>query len=237
MRAVVAGVFGELPAAVITRILESFWLPEALEILDPQALKALAPALGLDGPPGYGLAVSLAGSRETVERQVRDLAACFADAGALRTATAQAEASVTAWQAVRDVFDRLGGPRGEQLVCKIAVPISKTAALLASAEALARRLSLPGAAVAHAGSGVVRAAYTLGSGASLPEVVRDGLDALRREAEAAEGSLVVESAPLSIKRHFDAWGKPGEAFAVMRRLKSEFDPRGLMNPGRFLGGI
>jgi glycolate oxidase FAD binding subunit len=237
MRAVVAGVFGELPAAVITRILESFWLPEALELLDREALKALAPALGLDGTPGYGLAVSLAGSCETVERQVRDFAACFADAGALRTATAQAEASVAAWQAVRDVFDRLGGPRGEPLVCKIAVPISKTAALLASAEALARRLSLPGAVVAHAGSGVVRAAYTLGSGAPLPEVVRDGLDALRREAEAAEGSLVVETAPLAIKRHFDAWGKPGEAFVVMRRLKAEFDPRGLMNPGRFLGGI
>jgi glycolate oxidase FAD binding subunit len=237
MRAMVAGVFGELPAAVITRTLESFWLPEALELLDPQALKALAPALGLDGTPGYGLAVSLAGSRETVERQVRDFAACFTDAGALRMATAQAEASVAAWQAVRDVFDRLGGPRGGQLVCKIAVPISKTAALLASAEALARRLSLPGAAVAHAGSGVVRAAYTLGSGAPLPDVVRDGLDALRREAEAAEGSLIVETAPLAIKRHFDAWGKPGEAFVVMQRLKAQFDPRGLMNPGRFLGGI
>jgi glycolate oxidase FAD binding subunit len=237
MRAVVAGVFAELPAAVIARTLESFWLPEALELLDREALKALAPALGLDGRPGYGLSVSLAGSRETVERQVQDFTACFAEAGALRTATAQGEASVAAWQAVRDVFDRLGRPSGDQLVCKIAVPIGKTAAFLASAEGLARRLSLPGAAVAHAGSGVVRAAYALASGALQPEVVRDGLDALRREAEGAEGSLVVETAPLAIKRHFDAWGKPGEAFAVMRRLKTEFDPRGLMNPGRFLGGI
>jgi glycolate oxidase FAD binding subunit len=237
MRAMVAGLFAELPAAVITRTLESFWLPEALELLDREALEALAPALGLEGRPGYALAVSLAGSRETVERQVRDFTACFTEAGALRTAAAQGEASVAAWQAVRDVFDRLGRPPGEQLVCKIAVPIGKTAAFLASAEALARRLSLPGAAVAHTGSGVIRAAYALGSGAPRPEVVRDGLDTLRRDAEAAEGSLVVEAAPLAIKRHLDAWGKPGEAYAVMRRLKAQFDPQGLMNPGRFLGGI
>ncbi len=237
MRAMVAGVFADLPAALITRTLESFWLPAALELRDREALKALAPALGLDGHPGYGLAVSLAGSRETVERQVRDFTACFTEAGALRTAAAQGEASVAAWQAVRDVFDRLGRSPGDQVVCKIAVPIGKTVAILASAEGLARRLSLPGAAVAHAGSGVVRAAYALGPAPVQPEVVRDGLDALRRAAEAAEGSLIVETAPLAIKRHFDAWGKPGEAFAVMRRLKTEFDPRGLMNPGRFLGGI
>jgi glycolate oxidase FAD binding subunit len=68
-------------------------------------------------------------------------------------------------------------------------------------------------------------------------LVRDGIEALRREAEAAEGSLVVESAPAALKRHLDAWGKPGEAFSVMRRLKAEFDPRSFMNPGRFLGGI
>jgi len=35
----------------------------------------------------------------------------------------------------------------------------------------------------------------------------------------------------------DVWGKAGEAFEVMRRLKADFDPRGLSNPGRFLGGI
>ena len=119
---------------------------------------------------------------------------------------------------------------------KIAVPISQTAAFLASAESLGRR---------HSGAG--RSPPTPGAGSfgwpttSRPrrraKLVRDGIEALRRESEAAEGSLVVEAAPVAVKRHLDAWGKPGEAFAVMRRLKAEFDPRGFMNPGRFLGGI
>jgi len=30
---------------------------------------------------------------------------------------------------------------------------------------------------------------------------------------------------------------PETAFAVMKRLKAEFDPRGTLNPGRFVGGL
>jgi glycolate oxidase FAD binding subunit len=67
--------------------------------------------------------------------------------------------------------------------------------------------------------------------------VRDALEGLRREAEAAGGSLVLEAAPPPLKATLDAWGKPGEAFAVMRRLKAQFDPAAVLSPGRFLGGI
>ena len=60
-----------------------------------------------------------------------------------------------------------------------------------------------------------------------------------REALAAEGgSLVVERAPLGLKRAADVWGPvPDTALAVMKRLKAEFDPRGTLNPGRFVGGL
>ena len=60
---------------------------------------------------------------------------------------------------------------------------------------------------------------------------------LRREAEALDGSLVLEAAPVALKRSLDAWGKPRDGAAVTRRLKAEFDPGALMNPGRFVGGI
>jgi glycolate oxidase FAD binding subunit len=36
----------------------------------------------------------------------------------------------------------------------------------------------------------------------------------------------------------DVWGPTGDAeLAVMRRLKLEFDPTGVLNPGRFVGGL
>ena len=96
---------------------------------------------------------------------------------------------------------------------------------------------LRAAVTAHAGSGVVRACYLLGPEAPPVEVLASGLEELRGEAEKAEGSLVLQAAPAALKAHLDAWGKPGGAFDVMQRLKAEFDPRALCNPGRFLGGI
>ncbi len=35
----------------------------------------------------------------------------------------------------------------------------------------------------------------------------------------------------------DAWGEPPAALATMRALKTQFDPRGVLAPGRFVGGI
>ena len=234
-RATVVGLFAELKplAAAVTRTLESFLLPEALEALDPQALAAVGGAIGLAGRTGFGLAVSLAGSRATVERQVRDFTALLGDCKADATATAPEEGCAAAWQAIREVHARTAEPR---VVAKVAVPIGRTLDLFAAAEASLRRLSLAGAVTAHAGSGVVRLDAAVGAGAP-PEPLATALRALRSEAEAAGGSLVLEAAPVAIKRVLDAWGEPREGFSVMRRLKAEFDPRGVMNPGRFVGGL
>ena len=49
---------------------------------------------------------------------------------------------------------------------------------------------------------------------------------------------MVERAPRVVKDTVDVWGPVApEALAIMRRLKSEFDPAGILNPGRFVGGL
>jgi len=48
----------------------------------------------------------------------------------------------------------------------------------------------------------------------------------------------VERAPVELKHAADVWGPvPEPALAVMKRLKAEFDPRGILNRGRFVGGL
>ncbi len=57
-------------------------------------------------------------------------------------------------------------------------------------------------------------------------------------AAARAGATVVFSAmPGRARATFDAWGAPPPSFPLMRALKAQFDPRGLCNPGRFIGGL
>jgi hypothetical protein len=65
----------------------------------------------------------------------------------------------------------------------------------------------------------------------------DFLADLRREAERAEGALIVRDGLTRLTPDFDAWGEPGPAVRIMKRIKERFDPHGILNPGRFVGGI
>jgi glycolate oxidase FAD binding subunit len=65
----------------------------------------------------------------------------------------------------------------------------------------------------------------------------EAVTALRRRAVAAGGALVIERAPLELKRAVGVWGEPRADFALMQRLKQQFDPSRTLNPGRFVGGI
>ena len=60
---------------------------------------------------------------------------------------------------------------------------------------------------------------------------------LRKTAEAAFGSFVVLHCPAGVKQQLDPWGSAGDALNVMARIKTQFDPDGTLNPGRFVGGI
>ena len=58
---------------------------------------------------------------------------------------------------------------------------------------------------------------------------------LRNELEAAGGSLMVLRQPE--QRKLPCWGAPPDSLPLMREIKKRFDSEGILNPGRFLGGI
>lgn len=69
------------------------------------------------------------------------------------------------------------------------------------------------------------------------EVLADLLRALRAGLEKRGGSLSIVSCPLQMKSKVDMWGSAGNALALMRSIKAQFDPAGMLNPGRFIAGI
>ena len=62
------------------------------------------------------------------------------------------------------------------------------------------------------------------------------LQTVRTELEAIGGSLNLLHRPADMPA-MDAWGAVGDAFSLMLRVKQQFDARGTLNPGRYIGGI
>ncbi len=62
-------------------------------------------------------------------------------------------------------------------------------------------------------------------------------DAAAVERARERGTVVFHALPSRARGAFDAWGPPPPAFALMRELKARFDPHGICNPGRFIGGL
>jgi len=72
--------------------------------------------------------------------------------------------------------------------------------------------------------------------ASSAPAIHQVLHTLRPELEQVGGSLVVLHRPAAMPA-IDAWGSGGDAFPLMLSVKQQLDPRGTLNPGRFIGGI
>ena len=84
---------------------------------------------------------------------------------------------------------------------------------------------------AHAGHGLLDVSLD-GPAEALPGAVGE----LRAAVLAAKGSLVVTEGLPEVIATLDPWG-PSPGLDLMRRVKAQFDPRGTLNPGRFIGGI
>lgn len=72
-----------------------------------------------------------------------------------------------------------------------------------------------------------------GQGNSALEVIEKARDAVLN----LEGTLIIERCPVEAKQDFDVWGDVGEPIKIMRSLKEQYDPQGIINPGRFMGRI
>jgi glycolate oxidase FAD binding subunit len=126
-----------------------------------------------------------------------------------------------------------GGPGGEgaQLRLKVGLLPTTIRPWLTQAREVATQRGISMAYHAHAGHGLLDVGLQ-GEAEAVSSFVGD----LRNAALAAKGSLVVTDGAPELIATLDPWG-PSPALDLMRRVKAQFDPRGTLNPGRFIGGI
>jgi glycolate oxidase FAD binding subunit len=61
---------------------------------------------------------------------------------------------------------------------------------------------------------------------------RSHITPLRSQCESSGGFLSVLQAPIAVKQQIDVWGYQGNAVNLMKKIKTQFDPLGILNPDR-----
>jgi glycolate oxidase FAD binding subunit len=115
---------------------------------------------------------------------------------------------------------------------------ARPSALPALLEALERHAP-PGAPpqiVGYGGVGLAYARWPLADGVDAAAAAQ-AVAALRAALAVEGGYAVVEDAPDQLRADLDLWGAPPETLLLMRALKAQWDPRGILNPGRYVGGL
>ena len=218
-------------------VCRSALMPGALEVLNARAASAINDPL-LSGQGGRYLLVALGTAPGGgAVRQADEFARIFRECGAEDVVQVADGADHQLWTAIGSLGE--SDAAKEDIALKAAVPPGQ---LLEAWRILEKRIPALGgnpAIFGRAGSGVFYVSWVPAS-ASLNGHRADtvaGVQAIRREIVGLGGSLVVERCPTILKEHLDVWGNVGNSLGLMRNLKAALDPRGIMNPGRFVGEI
>ena len=222
----------------IHEVIHSQFIPASIETLNVMAVKRLKYSVSMPPNGNYLIAIGLEGVSEGIERQVSGLSDMGKKHGALEAVTLSSEKHHTFWVAVRNFPQDLREDYPNLISLKSNFAISRWGEILRNYEKIAQGYGFDYAFICHSGNGILYSYILPGKNlrskiGSLIEMI----EKLKSEAVKNEGNLVVESSPLSIKKKVDVWGQSRGDSQIMRRLKEQIDPAGVLSPGRFVGGI
>ena len=101
-----------------------------------------------------------------------------------------------------------------------------------------RMCPAPVAVVVDPGYGMARLFWRQGQDPYLDAYrVEQMVASLRAAASPMGGYVTIERCPSPVKEQLDIWDGPAEGQEVMRRIKDNLDPAGVLNSGRFVGRL
>lgn len=207
-------------AGVLDALNTSAARPVAIELLSPASARSIGGPLNLPAN-GWVLVVGLEDSAASVRWQRDQLRNELGQRDQSVLEGAEAEplwAALTEFQALED------GP----VHCLANLRPSRVAPFLEAVDDSRWLVQ------AHAGSGIIRLRAIGDRG--LDDMAAD-IDRLRALSVQDGGNLVLTRCPTDWKERLRVWGEPRADWALAKSIKRTLDPQGVLNPGRFVGGI
>jgi glycolate oxidase FAD binding subunit len=194
-------------------------LPSAVFLLSPQASK---PADPKQNP--WRVAVWCEGFEKSVARHLHDGQDIATRIG-LGTEILQASKDMRFWDEVRDF-----SLQTERLIYRVTVPRASITAVVATLHGWST-IDFRPEIVSDIAMGIVWISL-----AANEEAVK-WFTRLCTEVREYRGHATLLAAPVELKQGVDVWGPAPPTLSLMREIKRQFDPKNLLNPGRFAGGI
>ena len=187
-------------------------------------------------PPSQGhLAIRLGGRPRTLKRMTDDSSSISRSAGAKSVEALDEATAASLWGGLAD-FGWDDGPT-PAMAGRVSVLPTNVARLVESIKAEAVFNGLRTAVLCHPGYGTVTVLWFAAERAVREDVARYTLVRARDISHTMGGRMFIDRCPIDVRRKIDVWDDVGDSLAVMRRLKSQYDPKSTLNPGRFVAGI
>jgi glycolate oxidase FAD binding subunit len=200
-------------------------LPACVEMLNPAFSER---ATGTSD--SWALVCAFEGDEEQVEWQMDRCRSLLQSVGLSSGSALQGEPLRIVLSMVADLPVMEAG-----MSLKITCPSSRACETFALLESACAQHGLSCLATGRAGVCVLYAA--IGNGDDAPEALLAVLMQVRSAVVASGGSVVIISGTAELREDADVWGPLRPDFRLTQAIKMKFDPKGIMNPGRFLGHL
>jgi len=211
----------------VMSLLNSQLVLVALEVLNPGLVNTVDSKtnLGLD-TGSHVLVIRIMNVKKAVKDQTRAIQKITKDRDRSRIVV-DGRNEEKLWHEISEFSH--DNPGINHIVCKAGVPINDVPKVFSELSRLENEQGVNITASARAGNGIFNILFD-GEDSLLVEILKE----LRAFCLSMNGYLTLQSAPAVMKSKISVWGDIGPAVNLMKRIKHNFDPDNLLNPGRFL---
>jgi glycolate oxidase FAD binding subunit len=184
----------------------------------------------------WALTTGYTGNEKVLARYAADLQRIAKEAGAVETSIL-AESLNAAWARKREFIPIALASSAAATIVKISVLPARMNDALIAAQKAAETNSVPWAALAR-GVGIIYFALLPNArNEESKKHIENATNAIHDACAKLGGQSTIPWCPTEWKANLIIWGLENPALRQMQKIKTVFDPQGVLGPGRFVGGL